>query len=193
MYLRNLSGSNREALLPVTVLTERGIANQMKRTLNVSYKTAWYLCHRISAAMLTTGLTLDGIVEVDQTWIGGKKVNVGHGYKGNKVLAVGAVQRDGDIVLQRIKHADRETLHKFIHSHTSPDMEAVYTDEWPAYEGIGDADTRHETVNHSKEEWVNGDVHTDSVENVWSLPERSIMGSYHRVSVKHLDAYLDEL
>ncbi len=142
----------------------------MKRTLSVSYKTAWYLCHRIRNAMMTEpNKQLDGIVEVDETWIGGKKKDVGHGYKGNKVLAVGAVERNGDIVLQSIKHADRETLHNFIHSHTAPDTKAIYTDEWPAYNGIEDADTRHETVNHSADEWVRGDVHTNSVENVWSF------------------------
>lgn len=176
------------------VESKKGIsANQMKRTLNVSYKTAWYLCHRIRAAMLTTGIQLEGTIEVDETWIGGKKKNVGHGYKGNKVLAVGAVQRDGDIVLQAIKHADRETLHKFIHAHTKSDAKAIYTDEWPSYNGIADEDTKHETVNHSAEQWVNGDVHTNGIENVWSLLKRSIIGSYHKVSVKHLDAYLDEL
>jgi transposase-like protein len=177
------------------VESKKGIsANQMKRTLNVSYKTAWYLCHRIRGAMLTDAKKqLNGIVEVDETWVGGKRKDVGHGYKGNKVIAVGAVQRNGNVVLQTIKHADRDTLHKFIHSHTSPDTEAIYTDEWPAYNGIADHDTRHETVNHSADEWVRGDVHTNSVENVWSLLKRSIVGSYHQVSIKHLDAYLDEL
>ena len=175
------------------VESKKGIsANQMKRTLNVSYKTAWYLCHRIRATMITDGKRLNGIVEVDETWIGGKQKGVGHGYKGNKVLAVGAVEREGN-VLQAIKHADRNTLHKFIHSHTAPDTEAIYTDEWPAYKGIADADTRHETVNHKAEEWVRGDVHTNSIENIWSLLKRSIVGSYHQVSKKHLDAYLDEL
>ncbi len=175
--------------------SKKGIsANQMKRTLNVSYKTAWYLCHRIRAAMLTDmGKQLSGIVEVDETWVGGKKHNVGHGYKGNKVIAVGAVEREGDIVLQTIQHADRDTLHKFIHSHTAPDTKAIFTDDWPAYNGIADANTRHETVNHSADEWVRGDVHTNSVENIWSLLKRSIVGSYHQVSKKHLDAYLDEL
>ena len=176
--------------------SKKGIsANQMKRTLGVgSYRTAWYLCHRIRAAMITDAKKqLNGIVEVDETWVGGKRKDVGHGYKGNKVLAVGAVERDGDIVLEAIKHADRETLHKFIHSHTSPDTEVIITDEWPAYKGIGDHDTKHETVNHSLDEWVRGDIHTNSVENVWSLLKRSIIGSYHKVSVKHLDAYLDEL
>ena len=71
--------------------------------------------------------------------------------------------------------------------------EAIYTDEFPAYKGIADEDTRHETVNHSKEEWVRGDVHINAVENIWSLLKRSIMGSYHKVTTKHLDVYLDEL
>lgn len=177
------------------VESKKGIsANQMKRTLSVSYKTAWYLCHRIRATMLTDAQKrLSGIVEVDETWVGGKRKNVGHGYKGNKSLAVGAVERKGDIVLESIKHADRKTLHDFIHSRTEPDTEAIYTDEWPAYKGIADKDTKHETVNHSAEEWVRGDVHTNSVENVWTLLKRSIVGSYHQVSRKHFDSYLDEL
>ncbi len=72
-------------------------------------------------------------------------------------------------------------------------MEAIYTDEWRAYLGLADKDTKHETVNHSAKEWVRGDVHTNSMENVWSLLARSIIGAYHHVSTKHLDAYLDEL
>ena len=175
--------------------SKKGVsANQIKRTLGVSYKTAWYLCHRIRAAMAEINpKPLSGIVEVDETWVGGKRKGMGHGYKGNKVIAVGAIQRGGKTVLQVINRADRETLHSFIHNHTAPDTEAIYTDEWPAYTGVADHDTRHETVCHSAEEWVNGDVHTNTVENVWSLLKRSIIGSYHKVSTKHLDAYLDEL
>ena len=70
---------------------------------------------------------------------------------------------------------------------------AIYTDDWKAYQGIEDEDTVHETVNHSAEEWVRGDVHTNTVESVWSLLKRSIIGSYHHLSAKHLDAYLDEM
>ncbi|MGP8080186.1 MAG: IS1595 family transposase [Dehalococcoidales bacterium] len=175
--------------------SKKGIsANQMKRTLNVSYKSAWYLCHRIRATMVTeNGKKLNGIVEVDETWVGGKKTHVGHGYKGNKVVAVGAVQRDGDIVLSEIQHADSETLDKFIHEYTTPDIEAIYTDELPAYKVLDKEGIKHESVNHSADEWVRGNIHTNSVENVWSLLKRSIMGSYHQVSKKHLDAYLDEL
>jgi transposase-like protein len=72
-------------------------------------------------------------------------------------------------------------------------MKAIYTDDWPAYNGVEDAETKHETVNHSANEWVKGDVYTNSVENNWSLLKRSIVGSYHQVSKKHLDSYLDEL
>ena len=100
---------------------------------------------------------------------------------------IGAVQRDGEIRLDR----GREALHKFIHGHTEADE--IYTDDFRAYWGIADEDTIHETVNHSINEWVNGKVHTNTVEGVWSLLKRSIVGAYHKVSAKHLDAYLDEL
>lgn len=66
------------------------------------------------------------------------------------------------------------------------------TDEWPAYDGIADENTRHETVNHRIAEYVRGECHTHTVEGVWSLFKRSIMGSYHQISIKDLDAYLDE-
>lgn len=183
--------------LATYIMTEskKGVsANQIKRTIGVSYKTAWYLCHRIRAAMGDGDREpLSGVVEVDETWVGGKRQNVGRGYRGNKVIVAGAIERGGDARLQLIGSADRKTLHGFIRSHTSPDTKAIMTDEWPAYLGIGDKNTRHETVNHRAEEWVRGDVHTNGIENVWSLLKRSIVGSYHKVSTKHLDAYLDEL
>jgi transposase-like protein len=81
----------------------------------------------------------------------------------------------------------------FVAENTAPDTEAIYTDELPAYLGIEDEDTRHESVNHRAEEWVRGDVHTNGIESVWSLLKRSIIGSFHKVSMKHLEAYLDEL
>jgi len=175
--------------------SKKGIsANQMKRTLGISYKTAWYLCHRIRAAMSSDAPSLlKGIVEVDETWVGGKTEGMGHGYKGNKALAVGAIEQGGNAVLDTIEHADSETLLKFIQENTTPEIEAIFTDELPAYKILEKKGIKHETVNHSANEWVKGDVHTNSVENVWSLLKRSIMGSYHQVSKKHLDAYLDEL
>ncbi len=183
--------------LAIYLMTEskKGMsALQIKRTLDIAYQTAWHLCHRIRAAMREINADLlRGVVEVDETYVGGKVRGMGRGYKGNKAIAIGAVQRAGKIRLQVIEHADKATLHKFIHDNTAPDTEAIYTDELPAYWGIADADTEHKWVNHSAEEWVVGDVHTNGIESVWSLLKRSIIGSYHRVSIKHLDAYLDEL
>ncbi|MFC1875589.1 IS1595 family transposase [Chloroflexota bacterium] len=173
--------------------SKKGIsANQVKRTIGVSYKTAWYLCHRIRATMPEKH-RLGGIVEVDETFVGGKTEGMGHGYKGNKAVVVGAMQRGGEAELQVVDDRSRQTLHQFIRNSCKPDTEAIYTDEWPPYRGIADHDTRHETVNHSAEEWVNGNVHTNTVEGVWSLLKRSIMGSYHKLSTKHLNSYLDEL
>ena len=183
--------------LATYIMTEskKGIsANQMKRTLNTTYRTAWHLCHRIRNAMTERNPEpLNGIVEVDETFVGGTTEGTGHGYKGNKTIAVGAVERDGDVRLQKIDNRSKETLHNFIKNHIAPDTKAIYTDDWPAYKGIGDQDTKHETINHSADEWVRGDVSTNSIENIFSLFKRSVMGSYHKVSKKHLDAYLDEL
>lgn len=178
------------------VESKKGIsANQLKRMIGVSYKTAWYLCHRIREALKDDGSMelLRGIVEVDETWVGGKVRGKGRGYKGNKAMVIGAVQRAGKVRLQVIKARDRKTLHEFITSNTEDGTEAIFTDDYEAYDGIADDDTRHETVNHSDEEWVNGEVHTNTVENIWSLLKRSIIGSYHKVSIKHLEAYLHEL
>jgi len=169
-------------------------ANQLKRTLNVSYKTAWYLSHRIRDALKEVDAQLlKGIIEVDETFVGGEVEGMGRGYKGNNVVVVGAFERGGDIRLQVVRGRDRETLQGFIRENTAGDARAIYTDELPSYIGIADEDTKHEAVKHREKEYVRGEVHTNSLENVWSLLKRSIIGNYHQVSAKHLDAYLDEL
>jgi transposase-like protein len=177
------------------VESKKGIsANQLKRTLDVSYKTAWYLCHRIRAALNEVDAQLlKGIIEVDETLVGGEMEGKGRGYRGNKTMVVGALQRGGNIVLRVVRGADRETLHGFIRENVAGDAAAIYTDEWPAYKGVADKDTKHEAVKYRDKEYARGDVHVNSMENIWSLLKRSIIGSYHQVSAKHLDAYLDEL
>ena len=99
----------------------------------------------------------------------------------------------GRIRLERIPNVRKGTLHDFVARTVRDEAEAIYTDELASYLGIADANTRHETVNHSAEEWVVGDVHTNSIEGVWSLFKRSIIGAFHQVSEKHLDKYLKEL
>jgi transposase-like protein len=177
------------------VESKKGVsANQLKRSLRVSYKTAWYLSHRIRAALREVDAQLlKGIIEVDETFVGGKVEGMGRGYKENKTVVVGAFQRGGTIKLQVVTGRDRETLQGFIRENTAGDAQAIYTDELPSYIGVADENTEHEAVKHREGEYVKGEVHTNSLENVWSLLKRSIIGSYHQVSAKHLDAYLDEL
>ena len=115
------------------------------------------------------------------------------GYE-NKTMVLGAIERGGNVRLQvgGAKIASREILHAFIKSKLADETALICTDELQAYEGIADKDTLHATVSHLQKEYVRGIVHTNTLENVWSLFKRSVIGSYHQVSMKHLDRYLDE-
>ncbi len=169
-------------------------ANQLKGMLNVTYRTAWHLCHRIREAMGNDplrGPTLVGVIEVDETMVGGK--SKGENWRDNKHWVAGAIERGGRVRIERIPNVRKNTLHEFVRRTVRDEAEAIYTDDLKSYIGIGDEDTRHETVNHSAEEWVIGDVHTNSIEGVWSLFKRSIVGTFHKMSAKHMDRYLEEL
>lgn len=175
--------------------SKKGIsALQIKRMLKIgSYESAWYLCHRIRSAMHDDNPEpLSGIVEVDETFFGGTVRGRGRGYRKNKMIVVGAIERGGNLRVRTAPDNRKRTLHGFIASTVADDAEAIYTDEWPAYDGIADENTRHETVNHGREEWVHGQIHTNTVESAWSLFDRAVIGSYHKLSRKHLQAYLDE-
>jgi transposase-like protein len=180
--------------------SKKGIsANQLKRTLGVSYKTAWYLCHRIRAAMVDeSGDMLHGIVEADETYVGGKtggyrdKAEAARHRRDNKTVVLGAVERGGRVRLRVAPDASSASVKGFLKDVVHDDAEAIYTDSHRSYRGIADHNTRHEYVDHSRDEWVRGQVHTNTVESVWSLFDRSVIGAYHKLSVKHLPAYLDE-
>ena len=178
------------------VESKKGIsAKQLQRMLDTSYKTAWYLCHRIRDAMGDGDeRTLKGIIEADETWHGGKRTGVGSGpYNGRKKVVLGAVERGGEVRLRLAAGRDRGTIHRFLNEVVDDSATAIYTDGWVGYVGIADEDTLHQAVDHASKEWVRGDVHSNTIESVWSLFKRSVIGSYHQVSVKHLPAYLDEL
>jgi transposase-like protein len=177
--------------------SKKGIsANQMKRTLGVSYKTAWYLCHRIRSAMEGDGEEmLRGVIEADETFVGGVKKardrkEAARTRRSNKAVVVGAIERGGELRLRVAPNAGRGAIHAFLGDVVDPDADALYTDSWRAY---NDSHLHHESVDHKAEEWVRGDVHTQTIESAWSLFKRSIVGSYHQLSVKHLPAYLDEM
>jgi transposase-like protein len=178
--------------------SKKGIsAKQLQRTLGTTYKTAWYLGHRIRSAMEEGApVKLSGIVEIDETFIGGKSPDIGLGPHADKQMLMGAVERGGRIRIRVQSRPDRKTrkaYHQFVEDHVADDAEAIYTDAAKAWGDLSDHDTRHEKVSHAQEEWVRADVHTNTVEGVWSLLKRSVAGTYHQLSAKHLPAYLDEI
>jgi transposase-like protein len=167
-------------------------ANQLKRSLGISYKTAWYLCHRIRAAMIETGIQpkLKGVVEVDETYVGGKYDKRRKRGPWEKQPVIGLLQRNGKFEAKTIQSNGARVLVGVVNDRVSKSA-TVMTDEYAAYRRLGKT-FRHESVNHTKDEWARGDIHTNGVESAWSLFKRSLVGSYHQISAKHMDAYLDE-
>ncbi len=173
-------------------------ANQMKRTLSISYKTAWFLCHRIRAAMVETEqYKLDGVVEMDETYVGGKSHGAGRG-RGtpNKEVVVGIRKRGGELRFFHARDVKTGTLAQYIRDNVSDDVEAFMTDDLNAYRGAAKhlrKQRKHRTIRHSFGIYVNGDIHTNTVESAFSLLKRGIVGTWHKISAKHLPAYLDEM
>jgi len=175
-------------------------ANQLKRTLGISYKTAWYLCHRIRAAMSAAEgerQPLGGTVEVDETFVGGKQR--GHQHKVGhpectKQVVIGIRQRNGDLRLIHAEDARSDTVREIIKANIGGHVEVIMTDESAIYPWALNRiqKEKHRTINHTRE-YAHGDVHTNTVESAFSLLKRGIVGTWHKVSAKHLPAYLDEV
>ena len=177
-------------------------ALQLKRTIwgqhKGSYKTAWFLCHRIRAAMKEIDQPmLDGTIEMDETYVGGRKR--GQGVKAAmkaKEVVIGIRKRDGDLRFFHATDASTGTLSKYIRENISEDVEVIVTDEWRGYKAaVGEF--KHETVNHSIKEYAryeNGAcISTNGIESAFSLLKRGIVGSWHKISAKHLESYLNEM
>ena len=164
------------------------------------YRTAWYMLQRIRAAMQDKDFPkLMGIVEVDETYIGGKDKNRHHGKKSGKrglgsgkTPVIGAISRKGNVVCQMIEHADARTLNGFVRKAVSEKVDLVATDEHPGYGYLRASGFRHDAVTHSAGEYVRGEVHTANIDSFWSLLKRGIVGTYHNVSKKYLPLYLAE-
>jgi transposase-like protein len=169
-------------------------ARQLKRTLGVSHKTAWYLTHRIREAMSTEHPErLGGHVEADETYLGPRTPKYkSKNWRENKAVILGALQRDGRIIIRKGKDSSHGEIRRFVWDSVSNSAVRLITDEHAAYKGFADDDTMHEHVNHGRKEYVRGDVHTNGIEGAFGLFKRGIVGSFHQVSHKHLDRYLDE-
>lgn len=185
----------------LVVDAKKGIsANQLMEHLGIgSYRTAWYMAHRIRKSMeADVREPLTGIVEIDETYVGGKY----HGPNGrgralkNKEVVIGMKQRNGEVRFFHAIDASAASIAKFIETNISPDVEAVMTDEWNAYpKAMIEAKihgSKHKTIKHKSGIYVNGDITTNGVESAFSLLKRGIMGQFHWVSIEHLHRYLAE-
>lgn len=177
-------------------------ALQIQRMLGMgSYRTAWYMAHRLRAGLSDpTFRKLMGVVEVDETYIGGKDKNRHASKKSRntgaantgKTAVIGAISRKGNVVCQIIDVADERTLKGFVRQTVSERVKLLATDDHAGYADMGWEGYRHQSVNHSDGEYVRGSVHTNSMESFWSLLKRGVIGTYHNVSAKYLPLYLNE-
>lgn len=180
---------------------KKGISSvQLGKDLGITQKSAWHLLHRIRYAFgLTEPETLEGEVEIDETYIGGKAKNMhkkerakkiqGRGASG-KTAVLGMIERSGRIYVKPVQSTDSQTLQTAIKERVEEGSQ-IFTDEFPSYRGL-EGDYSHETINHSIGNYVNGNIHTNGIESHWSMLKRGIYGIYHQVSEKHLHRYCTE-
>ena len=171
--------------------TRTGIsAKQLEREIGVTYKTAWRMFTQIRKLMVQDGVTLFGEIEVDETYIGGRRPGKpGRGAAGKTIVA-GMVERGGQAVVKVVPDVKARTLLPMIQRHV-PTGQTVYSDEMLSYNRLSSLGYMHRTVQHSAKQYVVGKAHTNNIEGMWSNVKRGIDGVHHAVSPKYLQGYLD--
>jgi transposase-like protein len=164
-----------------------------------SYKTAWGMCHKIRAALIEDIQKLGGIVEVDESFIGGKDKNKHwDGRKrgprehrvSTKTVVIGAAQRKGNVVARVLDHISSASCQEFVREMVSDKVSLLATDESRVYDGL--TGYEHQTVDHHRKQYVVGIVHTNTIEGFWSIFKRGVVGTFHKMSAKYMPLYVAE-
>ena len=185
--------------------SKKGVsARQIHRVMGFkSYQTAWYMMHRVRAALATEEFKkLTGIVEVDETFVGGLAKNrhidkrgKGDGTGGigsGKTPIAGAVSRKGNVVARVIENVKASTLTAFVNETVSNKVSLLCTDQWVGYKYLNKKFPQHAVINHAAGLYVVGAVHTQTIEGFWSIFKRSIVGTFHKISKKYMPLYVAE-
>ena len=169
-------------------------AKELERQLGVTYKTAWRMAHEIRKYMADVDgeLTLDGDIEADETYVGGRTTGGKRGRGApNKTVVFGMLERDGDVMAKVVPNVRKKTLQPIIKENVEKGS-TIHTDELKPYSGLSKAGFEHETVNHGAGEYVDGDCHVNGIEGFWARLKLSIRGTHVHVSRKHLQKYVKE-
>jgi transposase-like protein len=177
--------------------SKKGIsALQIQRQMGFgSYKTAHGMCHKIRTALMQPLEKLGGIVEMDETYVGGKDENrhwdKKKGYHDKKIPVIGAVQRKGNVIARVLENVTSQTVMDFVGEAISNKVSLLATDSWPGYSDYLSA-MPHGKVDHHKRQYVVGAVHTNTIEGFWSIFKRGVVGTFHKVSAKYMALYVAE-
>lgn len=181
------------------VTARKGISSlQLSKEIGIMQKSAWFVLHRLREACGDDLTQLSGIIEIDETYVGGKegnkherkKLKAGRGAVG-KTAVLGMKERGGRTFAMPVADVDMDTVHRAIYDKVQVGS-TVHTDEAPVYNGIDGLFFKHDSINHTAGEYVRGDVTTNSIESVFAVMKRGIVGVYHHTSRKHLARYVDE-